>query len=224
MNRTQAGTLAVCALLGALGPMSAGAAGFTKEQADSGRALYVSQCAQCHGVRLEGVDAPALSEETMQNFGTAGGLFDMIAVAMPPQNPGTLGDDAYLEIVAYILEANGAQAGSEAMVLDYDLLDAIDLVAATAAGALAASETADAGASAVPQSDVPQAFTWGKPLDGSNLFQPADAIAALGNGIPQAFTWGKPLPGSNLFQTAGATIGNGIPQAFTWGKELPAVQ
>ncbi len=171
--------------------MTVNAAGFTQEQADNGRAVYAAQCAHCHGTNLEGLDAPALSEETMQNFSTAAGLFDMISVAMPPQAPGELTEDQYLEIMAYILAHNGAQAGDEAMVVDYDLMESIDLVEVTSVAAT--TEVADATDAASVVS-VPQAYTWGKPLPGSDLFADSPEGDSAGSGVPQAYTWGKELP------------------------------
>ena len=44
--------------------------------------------AQGHARQLEGPDAPALvGQDVMQNWATAGGLFDYIHVAMPPSIP-----------------------------------------------------------------------------------------------------------------------------------------
>ena len=42
--------------------------------------------------------------------------------------------------------------------------------------------------------NVPQAFTWGKPLPGGPAVDTMQTSAAAASSIPQAFTWGKPLP------------------------------
>lgn len=193
MTKTKAYLLAVGTFLGGLAPLGVQAAGFTDEQAKHGRSLYAAQCAQCHGANLEGTDAPALSDETMQNFGTVAGLFDMISVAMPPQTPGELGEQAYLDIIAFILLGNGALPGSETLVMDYDALETMDLVALIEEGR--ATQVATVDATPETASDVPQAYTWGKPLPGSDLF--AEAAEAAPSGVPQAYTWGKELPTAN---------------------------
>jgi hypothetical protein len=87
------------------------------------------------------------------------------------------------------------------MVMEPDVLETMSLVALTSVAAnqtqsVAGSDTAPASGQAA-SSDIPQAYTWGKPLPGGELFQ---AVAPVGNGIPQAYTWGKPLPGGDLFQ------------------------
>lgn len=149
----------------ALTSTAALAAGFTAEQAVAGEKEYQSQCAQCHGVKLEGPEAPGLfGQDIMGNWDTAGGIYDFISVAMPPAQPGQLGEEAYLNIVAYIMRENGAQPGDEPMVADEAKLAAISLVEETKEGAaqlaLANQETnIESG-----DTNVPQAYTWGKEL------------------------------------------------------------
>lgn len=165
------------------------AGGFTAEQAEAGKSAYTTNCGRCHGYNLEGVEAPGLvGRDVMGNWDTAGGLYDFISVAMPPEAPGELGEETYLNIVAYIMSFNGAQPGNEPLAVGDKLYD-ISLVAETSAGG---STTVAQATPAVSQasSDVPQAFTWGKPLPGG---QPAQAEPEK-PGVPQAFTWGKQLP------------------------------
>ena len=168
----------------------ASADGFTAEQAEAGRSAYNTSCAHCHGYQLEGPEAPGLvGRDVMQNWDTAGGLYDFISVAMPPEQPGELGEETYLNIVAYIMSFNGAEPGSEPMALG-DQLYALSLAEQTAAGPAAAAQSDDAPAA---DTAVPQAFTWGKQLPGG----PAPAESAAKPSVPQAFTWGKQLPQAN---------------------------
>ncbi len=183
--------LAVGFGLAAIAPASA--AGFTEEQAVAGKKSYDANCAQCHGFKLEGPDAPGLvGQDIMANWDTAGGLYDFISVAMPPSAPGKLGEDAYLNIIAYIMAYNGATPGDEPMVFDEDKLAEISLVDETAGGVVMGS-TADAAPSG--DTNVPQAFTWGKQLPGGPT--PAAQNASATPAVPQAFTWGKELPVAN---------------------------
>jgi len=191
--------LAVVTLAAALSGGGAHAAGFTAEQAAAGETAYNSNCAQCHGKQLEGPDAPGLAgSDVMQNWATAGGLYDFIHVAMPPSAPGQLGDETYLNIIAYIMKFNGAQPGDDPLTADADKLAAISLPAETQAGAAAAAPAAAAtpdSTTAAAATAVPQAFTWGKQLPGGPA--PTDAAApaaATTPAVPQAFTWGKTLP------------------------------
>jgi len=144
---------------------SAFAGGFTAEQVEAGRTAYQAECAQCHGARLEGPEAPGLiGQDVMGNWSTAGGLYDFISVAMPPAAPGKLGEETYLNIVAYIMEMNGAQPGDEPLVADPDKLAAVNLVEETKEGAAQSAAANQETTIEAGDTNVPQAYTWGKEL------------------------------------------------------------
>lgn len=232
VNRSR-GTSVGAALLALAGGVFSGgaAAAFTQAQADQGRQIYEAQCGLCHGRHLEGGEAPQLSGiDVMQNFDSAGGLYEFFSVAMPPQAPGQLGDEAYLAILAHIMSVNGATPSGTALTADLDALHGISIAHLGTNIATAAQTVA-----AVKGTGVPQAFTWGKQLPGG----------AAPASIPQAFTWGKDLPkaptpvaappaaapaapapapvaGSAAVARAPAAP-TPPPQAFTWGRDLPAV-
>lgn len=185
--------VAVCmalAMSGLLLPtLPAQAQVFTQAQAQAGQGQYDGQCAMCHGAELLGPDAPALvGREVMDNFSTAAGMYEYFSVAMPPQAPGLLGEETYVNIMAYILQRNGAQPGDTPLDADLDKLAAINLTEVTSVAAPA--EAAAAETETAPTS-VPQAFTWGKKLP-SILPEASPEPAAPA--VPQAFTWGKTLP------------------------------
>ncbi len=91
----------------------------TTEQAENGRAVYTRSCAICHRTDLRGnFEAPPLAGTNFLNFwgdSTPGDLAERIRLTMPPDRPGRLGDQTYLDIVAYLLQANGAPAGEQAL-------------------------------------------------------------------------------------------------------------
>src|SRR5580658_9023623 len=109
----------VVALAGILvGQQSATAvAPYTAAQADAGRTAYQANCASCHGADLGGRnDAAQLAGSLfMGSFGgrTTADLFGFMRGAMPPGNPGGLGDATYLNIAAFILDSNGARPGAQ---------------------------------------------------------------------------------------------------------------
>lgn len=196
-------------MTGLAGVGAAQAGGFTAEQAEAGEQAYNTNCARCHGSQLEGVEAPGLAgHDVMQNWDTAGGLYDFISVAMPPSAPGQLGSETYVNIVAYIMKFNGAQPGDTPLTDDPDQLYSVSLAEETAAGAASqASAALDAGgapaaAGAGPEAeqpaatDVPQAYTWGKELPGATPApaQSTPAATPAEPSVPQAYTWGKDLP------------------------------
>ena len=116
---------------------------FTAEQATAGRAAYQTNCASCHLPDLAGRnEAPQLVGVNFMNTWrarTTRDLFEYIQSAMPPSGE-NLGADQYVAITAYILQANGAQSGSQPFT-----------PATTAAiGSVASGATAAAAGGAAP--------------------------------------------------------------------------
>jgi alcohol dehydrogenase (cytochrome c) len=90
---------------------------YTATQTANGRAIYQANCSGCHGADLAGLNSASA---------LAGGLFmsswgdrttkDLVAFlegAMPPGNPGSLGEAAYVDVTAFILDFNGARPGRQ---------------------------------------------------------------------------------------------------------------
>src|SRR5436190_19516096 len=100
------------------GQQAAGA--YTGAQAQAGQALYANQCAGCHGADFEGsADAPALAGGTFRlKWGPkpVNELIETILDTMPPTNPGALGEQGTINVVAYILSRNGAPAGQRELL------------------------------------------------------------------------------------------------------------
>jgi PQQ-dependent dehydrogenase (methanol/ethanol family) len=92
---------------------------FTAEQATSGRAMYQTTCASCHQANLQGAfEAPPLAGANFMNTWRnrpVSELFNRIRTSMPISNPGSLSDQDTASLVAFILQANGATAGTQAL-------------------------------------------------------------------------------------------------------------
>jgi len=91
---------------------------YSQEQADRGLAAYSRNCARCHQADLNGTGgAPALRTSTFtENWreGYLSNLFHHVQTWMPPQDrKGTLPEQQYLDVVAYILSANEFPAGAK---------------------------------------------------------------------------------------------------------------
>ena len=118
-------TVAMAVAGGFLGPITLAAQQpaqdgvHTASQAENGRAVYTRSCANCHRTDLRGnFEAPPLAGPNFLNFWgdrTPQELVERIRVTMPPDRPGRLGDQTHLDIVAYLLQANGAPAGDQAL-------------------------------------------------------------------------------------------------------------
>ena len=90
---------------------------YTADQARAGRAAYQASCAGCHGADLSGLNsASALAGGLfMSSWGdrTPSDLVSFLEGAMPPGNPGSLGEQAYVNVTAFILDFNGAHPGNQ---------------------------------------------------------------------------------------------------------------
>src|SRR5580704_12780384 len=92
---------------------------YTAAQAAAGRATYQANCSSCHGADLGGLNsAAALAGGLfMSSWGdrTPGDLVTFLKGAMPPSNPGSLGEQGYVNVTAFILDFNGARPGTQAL-------------------------------------------------------------------------------------------------------------
>lgn len=90
---------------------------FTQAQSDAGRQTYAASCASCHGDRLEGKGAPALAGKEFADgaFGRrpVAQLYTFIQNSMPFCEGRSLASETYINIVAFLLQVNGAKPGNE---------------------------------------------------------------------------------------------------------------
>ena len=95
---------------------------FTAAQATAGRTAYDQNCAGCHGADLRGV--PPLAGPTF--FGgwstrSTRDLLNTMTASMPPDRPGQLREEVYLDIAAYILQVNGRTPGNQMLTMTTDV-------------------------------------------------------------------------------------------------------
>ena len=97
-------------------------ASFTAAQAETGREAYRANCLVCHGEDLDGSDqAPPLAGDYFESsWGghSVGELLEFVKDNMPLMRPGSLDDETYAALVAYLLSVNGGQPGSTALAMD----------------------------------------------------------------------------------------------------------
>ena len=92
---------------------------YSAGQAKRGLLEYGRSCEHCHGSNLTGNptdEVPSLvADGFMFHFKgrTVQDLYARLSKSMPSDAPGSLGAGAYLDLVAYLLEANGYPAGPQ---------------------------------------------------------------------------------------------------------------
>ncbi|NLP60231.1 c-type cytochrome [Paraburkholderia sacchari] len=89
---------------------------FDHDQVTHGEHLYADSCAKCHGAKLEGITAPALSGPAFapaaNSHLTIGGIYQYMSTNMPADRPGKMTDEEYADLMAFLLYTNGYEAGS----------------------------------------------------------------------------------------------------------------
>jgi alcohol dehydrogenase (cytochrome c) len=115
-----AGLMAACGLT-ILAQQSRPAGPYTAEQASSGRIAYQTNCAACHAPDLSGREGPQLAGSNfMAQWGprTTGELIGFMRATMPPGVSGSLPDQTYINLAAFILDANRARPGDRPLTAE----------------------------------------------------------------------------------------------------------
>jgi mono/diheme cytochrome c family protein len=124
---------------------------YAADQAALGKTEYDTHCSGCHQKDLSGRDGGGEGPELAGGAFTKkwdlqplNQLYTEIKQRMPRDQPGTLSAEAYLNVVAYILQANKYPAGERALTADTALLTST-FIARTEPTKVAASETVTTG-------------------------------------------------------------------------------
>jgi alcohol dehydrogenase (cytochrome c) len=107
-------------LIGTLALVGVAAQAQTTQQAEAGRTLYQARCGSCHAADLAGAEGPQLSGTNFRaSWGTRASneLVKYIQASMPPGRA-NLSDAEAVNLAAFILAANGATPGAQALTAD----------------------------------------------------------------------------------------------------------
>jgi mono/diheme cytochrome c family protein len=88
---------------------------YTAAQAAAGHAKFIGNCQMCHGSKLQGISGPALKGPNFASVKSAFSVSDVFTIVsqnMPASQPGTLPQDDYVDIMAFLLQQNGYPAGA----------------------------------------------------------------------------------------------------------------
>jgi mono/diheme cytochrome c family protein len=100
---------------------------FTSEQARRGETAYNKNCATCHGAELRPGDREVtpLADKAFKSGWvgkTVAEKFEVTRDTMPPEEKNSLGDQVYLDIIAYVLQFNKIPAGGQELKPDLSAL------------------------------------------------------------------------------------------------------
>jgi alcohol dehydrogenase (cytochrome c) len=128
---------------------------FTAAQATTGRATYEQSCSSCHLPALQGSgDAPPLAGLAFTSSWRdrkASDLITFVQSTMPPSSSGSLGEQAYINVVAYILQSNNVQPGTQALTKATGLTIRAITTGASAPGSSSGPQAGQEKAPAVPR-------------------------------------------------------------------------
>ncbi len=185
---------------------------YTREQAVRGKAVYPVACASCHGANLDnGESAPPLKGVRFrQRWGrqSVEAIFTYIGSKMPPARPGSLGDAATAALVAYLLQENALQPGSEELPADPVALRAM----------LFPSSSANAGNGLTAGISLPPPPARGNPLD--KITPVTDAMLAR---VPDGdwLTWRRGHDSTGFSPLKAITKDNVRHLRSAWSWSLP---
>jgi alcohol dehydrogenase (cytochrome c) len=94
------------------------AAAYTTQQAAEGQTSYTQFCAACHGPDLRTLpNAPLVGDEFVAKWRTrnTNDLLAQLRTTMPPESPGSLGEQGYLAVIAFLQQRNGRAPGDQAL-------------------------------------------------------------------------------------------------------------
>jgi mono/diheme cytochrome c family protein len=96
---------------------------FTADQVTSGSDIYSERCVQCHGDKLDNGEfggAPLNGSYFKKHWagGSVAALVGFMKAKMPPDRPGSLTDQSYAELAAFLLDANEYPKGDKELPSD----------------------------------------------------------------------------------------------------------
>lgn len=110
---------------------SAGDGIFTSDQSKRGEEVYNANCAMCHQPDLGGKEpVPELAGDKFLAHWlnhNVGELFTRVSTTMPQGKPGSLTHDQYIDVIGFLIDANGFKSGTTELKADSDALKTITI-------------------------------------------------------------------------------------------------
>ena len=85
---------------------------FPAEQLARGEEVWNTTCNRCHGPESDNPDAPLLLRRgSLKNYANAADLFQYVQGSMPSDEPGSLPDEQYWDVLAFLIDRQGIPSG-----------------------------------------------------------------------------------------------------------------
>lgn len=130
------------------GPRSTADGVYTAAQANRGKDVFASACQSCHTPTVH--SGPPFRAKWFGH--TLGELFGYLRREMPKTDPGTMSDEEYALVLAYMLRINGMPTGSAPLAADSVSLHRIRLDSVPSAGTAKLAPAPTAGPHRLPGS------------------------------------------------------------------------
>lgn len=105
-------------------PLTTSSGVYTAAQAARGEQTYMNVCVSCHPPGTY----KAAAFRAKWNLTLLSDLYGFVSNMMPKNEPGTLEDEEYAAVIAYILKINGAPPGKTALPADIVALKKIRIL------------------------------------------------------------------------------------------------
>jgi mono/diheme cytochrome c family protein len=93
---------------------------YSPAQAARGEAVYAAHCSDCHSAGLNGNSAALAGQPFWDRWGedSLESFFSVISTTMPEDAAGSLAEQDYVDVVAYLLKSNGVPSGESDLKRD----------------------------------------------------------------------------------------------------------
>lgn len=110
---------------------------YTEVQASRGEFIYEGACGFCHGYRLDGAaddpdmrsSPPLARTKFLRDWEgrSLAVLFELTKTTMPEDNPGSLTDQEFVDVIAYMLSVSDLPTGSTELQVDLHSLSQVTI-------------------------------------------------------------------------------------------------
>lgn len=195
---------------------------FTQEQAERGRDLYMQACVVCHGDQLDnGQFGLPLKGSTFGNRWagvSATTFFNMLRDTMPPGGGGSLSNQAYADLMAYMLQQNDVPAGNTELPDNPEQLAALYVTAGSVSSQQAVLRVGGPGGGFAADVDLP---VWPAPRNPLNFISDVSDDLLINPPASSWLTWRRDYPGLGYSPLDEINRSNVRELRLAWSLTLP---